>query len=465
MELTMKYLIFGTGDYYNRYKKWFAKEDITALLDNAPDKQNTSLDGLPVLSPEQGVQLAYEAVVILSFYVKAMKRQLMELGVPEERIYHFYDLHKLICRTDQCLVGTYKKQIQYFGGAETVEKASCTLLLSHDLSLGGPSIALYHMARVLREKGDQVVFASMLDGPLRETLLAEGIPVVVDVNLQVETMREAAWTAAFSRIVCNTINFHVFLSERDTKIPVLWWLHDSAFFYDGVDPALLRGMERENLRFCSVGPVPGKAMSQFLPDVRAESLIYGVADVAESGGRQADRNKVCFTAIGYIEARKGQDILVQAVQKLPGHVRERAVFYLVGQNTSRMAGEIREIIEDIPEIVMTGMMGRKEIFGMLARTDVLVCPSREDPMPTVAAEAMMCRVPCLVSDATGTASYIEPEENGMVFPSGDVRELAEKICWCVEHYDRLGGMGERARRVYEERFSMSVFEKRVRELL
>ena len=156
---------------------------------------------------------------------------------------------------------------------------------------------------------------------------------------------------------------------------------------------------------------------------------------------------------------------MQAVQQLPGYVRERAVFYLVGQNTSRMAGEIRETIEDIPEIVMTGMMGRKEIFGMLARTDVLVCPSREDPMPTVAAEAMMCRVPCLVSDATGTASYIEPEENGMVFPSGDVRELAEKICWCVEHYDRLGGMGERARRVYEERFSMSVFEKRVRELL
>lgn len=461
----MKYLIFGTGDYYNRYKKWFAREDITALLDNAPDKQNTYLDGIQILSPEQGVRLAYDAVVILSFYVKAMKRQLVELGVPEERVYHFYDLHKLICRTGNGPAGAYKKQIQYYGGAETVEKASCTLLLSHDLTLGGPSIALYHMARVLREKGDQVVFASMLDGPLRETLLAEGIPVVVDVNLQVETMREAEWTSGFQRIVCNTINFHIFLSERDAKIPVLWWLHDSAFFYDGVNPALLRGMERENLRFCAVGPVPRDAMAKFLPDAEIESLIYGVADEAGSGRKQTGRHKICFVTIGYIEARKGQDILVRAIQKLPEHIRERAEFYLVGQNTSRMAGELREIIQDIPEITMTGTMDRKGIYEMLERADVMICPSREDPMPTVAAEAMMYRVPCLVSDATGTASYIEPEVNGLVFQSGDDQELAGKICWCVEHCDRLADMGARARETYDRQFSMPAFERRVEELL
>lgn len=461
----MKYLIFGTGDYYNRYKKWFAREDIAALLDNAPDKQNTFLDGIQVLSPEQGVQLVFDAVVILSFYVKVMKRQLVELGVPEDRIYHFYDLHKLICRTENGSAGAYKKQIQYYGGAETVEKASCTLLLSHDLTLGGPSIALYHMARVLREKGDQVIFASMLDGPLRETLLAEGIPVVVDVNLQVETMREAEWTSGFQRIVCNTINFHIFLSKRNAKIPVLWWLHDSAFFYDGVDPALLRGMERDNLRFCAVGPVPRDAMAGLLPDAEIESLIYGVTDEAEGGRKQTGRHKICFVTIGYIEARKGQDILVRAIQRLPKHIRERAEFYLVGQNTSRMAGELREIIQDMPEITMTGTMERKGIYKMLARADVMICPSREDPMPTVAAEAMMYSVPCLVSDATGTASYIEPEVNGMVFQSGDDQELAGKICWCVEHCDRLADMGVRAREIYDRQFSMAVFERRVKELL
>lgn len=462
----MKYLIFGTGDYYNRYKKWFAREDITALLDNAPDKQNTYLDGIQVLSPEHGVQLAYDAVVILSFYVKAMKRQLVELGVPKERIYHFYDLHKLICRTENGFAADYKKPVQYYGGAEAVEKGSCTLLLSHDLTLGGPAIALYHMARVLRTRGDEVVFASMLDGPLREILLAEGIPVIVDVNLQVETMREAEWTAGFSKIVCNTINFHVFLSERRTNIPTLWWLHDSLFFYDGVDRVLLRGMNRENLRFCAVGPVPRAAMARFLPDIEMKNLIYGVAD-EEDGDRKRrqDKDKVCFVTIGYIEARKGQDILVRAVQKLPENIRKRTEFYLVGQSTSRMAGEIKEMLKDTPEVIMTGTMDREGIHGILNQADVMICPSREDPMPTVAAEAMMHRVPCMVSDVTGTAAYIEQEVDGMVFRSEDEQELAEKICWCVEHRGRLADMGNRARIIYEQRFSMAAFERSVTELV
>ena len=55
----MKYLIFGTGDYYERYKDWFAKEDIAALLDNSPQKQNTKIDGIRVMAPEDGVKLSF----------------------------------------------------------------------------------------------------------------------------------------------------------------------------------------------------------------------------------------------------------------------------------------------------------------------------------------------------------------------------------------------------------------------
>ena len=87
----MKYLIFGTGEYYSRYKKWFEKEEIAALIDNAPEKQGTCQDEIQILSPEQGVQLDYDRIMILSVYVKEMKRQLVELEVPLEKIYHYYD--------------------------------------------------------------------------------------------------------------------------------------------------------------------------------------------------------------------------------------------------------------------------------------------------------------------------------------------------------------------------------------
>ena len=63
----MKYLLFGTGDYYRRYQKWFDKEEVAALLDNAADKQGTRIDGKAVLAPEDGVRLDYDRIVILSF--------------------------------------------------------------------------------------------------------------------------------------------------------------------------------------------------------------------------------------------------------------------------------------------------------------------------------------------------------------------------------------------------------------
>lgn len=456
----MKFLIFGTGDYYERYKKWFRKEDIVALLDNSPNKQNTMIDEINVLSPEEGIKQSFDVIVILSFYVKEMRLQLIGMGVSENKIYHFYDLHKLID------ISEAGKPIQYYGNAKELIESDIKaekkiLLLSQDMTLGGPAIALFHVAEVLVRNGYRVVYASMLDGPLRNKLQSAGIPVIVDVNLQIETMKDADWTGAFSLIFCNTINYHVFLSERDVSIPIVWWLHDSLFFYDGIDKNTLFGLDLTNLRVCSVGPVPEQAIRRFLPDLPVDRLLYGVTDTAGYIDRmpKANSDKVSFVTIGYIEARKGQDILVQAIKTLSDEIRERAVFYLVGQNSSVMAQQLKAETASMPEIEMTGSVNRERIDEFLSEADVLICPSREDPMPTVAAEAMMHGVPCIVSDVTGTAAYIQDGTDGFVYACENVEELAAKIVWCVEHNAKLADIGRRSRKIYENHFLMEKFEK------
>ncbi len=64
------------------------------------------------MSPEQGVELSYDVIVILSFYVKSMRKQLLDLGVPEEKIYHFYDLHRLVKCKD------FAYPVEYYGDAK-----------------------------------------------------------------------------------------------------------------------------------------------------------------------------------------------------------------------------------------------------------------------------------------------------------------------------------------------------------
>ncbi|MBR3834105.1 MAG: hypothetical protein IKJ73_07285 [Lachnospiraceae bacterium] len=267
----MKYLLFGTGDYYERYKKWFPKEDVLALMDNSPMKVGTQIDGVNVMTPQDAVKLPYDTIVILSFYFVEMKNQLLELGVDETKIFHFYDLPKVLPAS------TPRREIKYWGVNSTNDEKKRVLLLSHDLTLGGPSLALLHGAKVLHKGGYQVVFASMLDGPLREDVLMQGISVIVDENLQRDTMEEVEWIKDFDLVICNTINYHVFLSRRKKDIPVIWWLHDSPFFYGGIDKELLKSIDTSNMKVVSVGPVPRAAMQEYRPSLEIGDLLYGVS--------------------------------------------------------------------------------------------------------------------------------------------------------------------------------------------
>lgn len=468
----MKYLLFGTGDYYERYKKWFEKNEIAALLDNSPQKQNTTIDGIRVVSPQEGIQLEYDVIVILSFYVRSMKDQLIKLGVNPNSIYHFFDLHKLFKGKAPNM------PLQYFGDAQNIVRkqngsAQKVVLISHDLTLGGPALALYHAAVILRERGYEVLFASMLDGPLRRRLEDDGFSVLVDSNLQIGTMQEITWVLNFNLIICNTVSFYVFLSERNMKVPVIWWLHEPEFYYDGVDKELLAKIDWANVQVVSVGPVPKNAIQKWIPRLEVESLLYGVADVCNrqnteilcASREKAVRKKICFVTIGFIVEHKAQDVLMKAVKTLGKELLEKTEFYFVGQDTTLWAQQLKMEANELDNIYFTGLLDRNQIHQMLANADVLICPSRQDSMPTVAAEAMMHSIPCILSDAAGTAAYIRDGEDGLVFQSENAEELSEKISWCVIHKDCLIQMGARARKVYENVFSMEIFEKNLLEVV
>lgn len=445
----MRYILFGTGDCYERYKRWFQKHEIVALLDNSEEKQGKILDGHEIVPPSEGIKREFDAVVILSFYVNAMKTQLRTMGVEERKIYHFYDLHKLIDLQKN------RKALMQYGDISFEGKRKKILLLNQNLAIGGPAFTLFDTARILKKNGYHVVYGSMIDGPLRELLLRENIPVIIDENLLIGTMQDSKWVAEYDLIICNAINFYVFLSDRDTSIPMIWWLHDSLFFYEGVDRKVISRISGTNLWVYTVGDVPKTALKAYAPGLETESLLYGVKEAKPLPcGEETD---ICFVTVGFVEARKGQDILMEAVKMLPYFIRKRCRFYFVGKDSSAMAGRLKKAAGDIPEIIFTGTVG--DVNEYLSRADVLICPSREDPMPAVCAEAMMQGLPCIVSDVAGTAAYIKEKENGLIFQSENVEELAGQIIWCIDNKQKLTSMGKESRKIYEEKFSMDIFEK------
>lgn len=190
-----------------------------------------------------------------------------------------------------------------------------------------------------------------------------------------------------------------------------------------------------------------------------------MADVGEVQAGKADDGITRFITIGFLEDIKGQDLLVQAIELLSETIRSSTRFYIVGHNKTLFGARVQKDSEVFREIELLGSVERGRIHELLEMSDVLICPSRQDSMPTVAAEAMMHSVPCIVSDVTGTAAYIYNNEDGFIFESENVQELADKIEWCVKNRNGLSHIGQMARKIYEKVFSMRAFEERLTEIV
>jgi len=450
----MRVLIFGTGDYYQRYKKWFVPETIIALLDNNEEKQHTYLDGHIVLSPQDGLKLEYDKVYILSVYDREMRQQLCELGVPSEKIYNQFNLRQeLHLRKQPLHIFSSDNRLLTLGN----DSKQKILFISYDLRLNGASMASLYAARALQYGGYSVVVGTSEGGEVCQELLDLNIPVIVDANLQIETACDVEWIRQFPVIICNTMNYYQFLSMRNPSQQFIWWLHDSELFYDSLDKKILSSIVSDKLAVYSVGPVPRKAVQKYLPALSVNTLLYGIPDVCYRAPQNSE--KLIFAIIGLVQARKGQDLFVKAVKRLPESWRQLAEFWIIGDDSSLFAQKVHEDAAQIPQIRFLGECGRAAMMSLYPKVSVLVAPSREDPMPVVATEAMMHYHPCIVSRATGTAEYIEDGKTGWICETEDVESLKDKMLCALEHSDKLESIGREARKIYDAYFSMSVFEK------
>lgn len=452
----MRILLFGTGDYYQKYKEWFKSEEIDALIDNDKCKQGRRMDGHDVISPEAVPERKFDCIVILSVHEASMHRQLADLGIPEEKIYKFSELHKhtgiLNNRNELECYGEDDFFAEVMGG----RGADTIVLMSHNLDLNGAALALFYAAQILKSNGYSVLFVSWTDGPLRTHIRRCGIPVMIDAAMQIKTLEERKWLSSYRSIICNTVNYYRFLSGREKEVRVLWWLHDPAFFYESLDKDQLRKISKRNMTVCAVGPIAERAFKEYFPEWKVRQLLYGIPDVKP---RRRNHKHMEIVTIGNVQDYKGQDILVEALRQLPQEALDKIHVSVIGSQQSAYATAVREAAKGLEQVSFLPAVDREGIHEFLDGADLLVCPSRADCMPVAVGEGMQHGVPCIVSDATGTAAYINDSVDGFVVRSDDTEQLAGRLLWCIGHPKELAHIGEKGRQIYERYFSMEIFEE------
>ena len=126
--------------------------------------------------------------------------------------------------------------------------------------------------------------------------------------------------------------------------------------------------------------------------------------------------------VGKITPRKGVDVLLRALARLPPAAR-----LVVAGNFMMPEAPIRAIVEELhlqDRVLFPGLLLGDDRNAAYVDADVVAYPSTDEIFGLVAAEALMCGAPVVVGDDSGCGELVRAAGGGRVVPYGDPGALA-----------------------------------------
>ncbi len=164
-------------------------------------------------------------------------------------------------------------------------------------------------------------------------------------------------------------------------------------------------------------------------------------------------------ALGRLHRNKGFDVLIRALPRLPG-----AHAVIAGDGPERAALESLARQEGVADRLH--LLGwRNDQGALLAACDVLVCPSRWEPLGNVVIEAFSARRPVVAAAAAGPSELIAPGRTGLLPPIEDPAALAEAISSVLHDRGVAGRLAEAGRAEYEAEYAEAPVVQRWRACL
>lgn len=449
----MKVVIFGTGCFFHKYKKFIDIATVDCLLDNSETKNHTIIEGKMVYYPNEINLDECDYVLIMIERYSEVVQQLLCLGVTNEKIKTYRDIAQLYNMTLEVQsnagmisleewVGSHKKKI---------------FILSHSSTRSGVPIALMNLSVLLRKMGWAVLYGSMEEGNISLELQKNNVDYVENLQLwgSFDKLRDSL--QKFDMLIVGTL----VLSEQGValaklNIPILWWLHESDrnLFEHHLLPT-----GNENIHYYAVGNRVVNCFREFYPDEPIDNLLYFLL---ENNWKQRKKSD-CFTfaCIGWYGKGKGQDILLKAIELMTSAVRKKMRVIMVAPGWDTAVTKPKQMIE----VQWIGEISQEEIEMLYNNIDVLVCPSRCDSMPIVVSQALQNHIPCIVSDQVGQSVFFEHQYGGYVFENENASQLAERMTYCINNPEVIKTKGEEAYDIFKCNFSEQIMKQKIEEII
>lgn len=169
---------------------------------------------------------------------------------------------------------------------------------------------------------------------------------------------------------------------------------------------------------------PSRFMEKMLshnPDIKGRTeVVYNFIDKKISNAEKTGHYALYF---GRFSAEKGIRTLLKAASELPD-----IQFVFAG------SGDLEEEIDKVPNIKNVGFKKGQELDDLIAGADFSILPSEwAENCPFSVMESQSLNTPVIGADIGGIPELIEDGKNGLLFKSGSVEDLKEKIKYLNEN--------------------------------
>ena len=343
------------------------------------------------------------------------------------------------------------------------------LLITHELSLTGAPIVLLNVAKFAVKNQFFPVVLSFKDGPLRKQYEEMGITVIIDESVEGCSWILKKFIRNFDIVFVNTVVCYPVIELLKDSLPkVYWWLHEGEYAIDFYKNKLPHQLGK-NVTVLYGGEYVKQVLTKYGFHYAGQCLFYAVDDECSNiqnkrlSYTENDNKTYKILFVGSIEHRKGSDVLLQAIQKLDDWVMDKCEFLFIGAEFDTvMKNDIVKFSEKYGNVKVLEPVDHKKLQFYYEDYDMLIVPSRDDPCPVVAVEAMMHFLPVVCSNKTGTSYLIKDRKSGFIFENENAEQIAEIITSIIKNPGILKEIGDNVRTIYETQFKETILEENLK---
>ena len=119
-------------------------------------------------------------------------------------------------------------------------------------------------------------------------------------------------------------------------------------------------------------------------------------------------------------------------------------------------GELSSLLDDYKKklnIAYFKNLKHDRLYEVYLKSQIFICSSRFEGLPTVILEAMACETPIVSTNVGGIPELIEDGFNGYLYKPLDLDKAADRICQLLKHPEIQKTFAKRSKEIIDKKFS------------